>query len=67
MDLTLYVTMLAYCDFADRHPKKFNCLFTRTEKNCKSFLPYCINHYDSTEQLCTIYPAYRLQHELNHY
>ena len=57
MDLTLYVTMLAYCDFAEQHSKTFrpNCFFTRTEKKiCKSFLPYCINHYDSTEQLCTI-------------
>jgi len=54
MNFTLYATMLAYCDFAEQHPKTFNCLFTITEKFRKSFLPYCINHYDSTEQWCTI-------------
>ena len=42
MDVTLYVTMLAYCDFAERHPKTFrpNCFFTRTEKKFANHLRY---------------------------
>jgi len=26
-------------------PKTFNSLLTKTEKFCKSFLPYCLSHY----------------------
>ena len=60
------------------HPKTFNSSLTRTEKFCKSFLPYCLNHYDWLLTLLDnfvifcivgycINPPYRLQHEINHY